>query len=65
VDRTCTRDGLTYYEADERCDADADAEAEVKTDETDDAESDARPEPAEPDEVELMDQPVGREGPLE
>lgn len=42
-------------DADERADADFDADAEL----------DARPEPAEPDEVEVMDQPLEREGPPE
>jgi hypothetical protein len=46
-------------EADEMDDAEADA------DETADAEFDTKPEPAEPDEMGLMVQPVGREGPPE
>jgi hypothetical protein len=56
-------------EADVMDDADADADgmvdADAEADEMTDAEFDFRPEPAEADEVELMDQPVGREGPPE
>jgi hypothetical protein len=56
-------------EADEMDDADAEtdglADAEAEADEMTDAEFDARPEPVEADELELIDQPVGREGPPE
>jgi hypothetical protein len=41
------------------------ADAEAEADEMTDAEFDARPEPVEADELELIDQPVGREGPPE
>jgi hypothetical protein len=51
-------------------DAEADevADADERADEMADAELDAEPEPAEPaepDEVEVIDQPLGREGPPE